>query len=355
MKNTGMLCLFFVLMLFSTATAQSPEGEGWVQVDENTWIRAEHNSSEFAEMIANGQARVAIGRTETGEEILEPIESSGTEMEGFMMSVIVREALIAESQGKLTLLLAQESSDADRAVFWNLAGVSESQADFMKKQLDEIGSQFNDRMVKIEELMHSDIANVSPEMLASLDNDVSSLYHDIFAASDQILQESLTPEQLNRVKEIVSMTPSIMESMMGELYDEELKNASFAVYETLDLTEEQSDELAKIQEEYHAEIKRIFNEAREEDFNEATFMKMAENIKNLIAVTKSKVHDRLTAEQRERIAKIPEKYAAMIAQAKNESGPEDDSWKHAWKPGDPIPEGMKAPEQPVSRFPIKRQ
>ena len=349
MKNTGMLCFFFVLALFSSAMAQPPEGEGWMEV------KIEGLSPEAAEMIAKGQLTVTVDIAETGEAIAEPSESSGTEMDGFMMSVVVREALIAESQGKLTLLLAHESSDADRAVFWNLAGVSESQADFMKKQLDEIGNQYNERMEKIMESTCMDSADVTPEMLTALDNDVSSFYHDIFAASDQILQESLTPEQLNSVKEIVSMTPSIMESMMGELYDGELKNASFAVYETLDLTEEQSDELAKIQEEYHAEIKRIFNEAREEDFNEATFMKMAENIKNLIATTKSKVNDRLTAEQKERLAKIPEKYADMIAQAENESGPEDDSWKHAWKPGDPIPEGMKAPEQPVSRFPINRQ
>ena len=62
----------------------------------------------------------------------------------------------------------------------------------------------------------------------------------------------------------------------------------------------------------------------------------------------------LKADQKERLAKIPEKYAAMIAQAKNESEPEDDSWTRAWKPGDPIPEGMKAVEQPASRFPMKK-
>ena len=351
-----MLCFFFVLMLFSFATAQPPEGEGWVQVDENTWIRAENNSSEFAEMIANGQAKVAIGRTETGEEILEPIESSGTEMEGFMMSVIVREAIIAESQGKLSLLRLHEGSDEEKAAFGNIVGISESQAVFLNNQLDELGNQYNERMEKIMESTRTDSAGVTPEMLTALDNDISSFYRDAFTEIDQIVQKSLTPEQLNRIKEAESMMPSVLEGMIGALYGKEHENMNFAVYETLDLSEEQSDELAKIQEEYNAEIKRIFDEAQEGDFNKVISAKI-EKIKKLNTATKSKMNDRLTAEQRERLAQIPEKYAAMIAKAKNESGqePEDDSWKHAWKPGDPIPEGMKAPEQPVSRFPIKRQ
>ena len=359
-KNAGMLCFFFILVLFSSAMAQPPEevpsgSEEWSEL----WLEGNDLPPEIAEQIANGQAKVAVGRTETGEEILEPIGSNGTEMERFVMSVGVREAIIAESQGKLTLLRLQEGSDEEIAAFCDPAGISESQAIFMKNQLDELGNQLNERAGEIDEFIETNnIADLSPEMLASLDNDISSIYHDLFAGMDQIAQESLTPEQFNRLREVESMMPSVLEEMLGELYGEEYENMNFAIYETLDLSEEQSDELAIIQEEFNEDIRRILAEdqavTENRDANEILLPKTLEKIKNLTAAMKSKVHDRLTVEQRERLAKIPEKYAAMIAKAKNESGqePEDDSWKHAWKPGDPIPEGMKVPEQSPRRFPI---
>ena len=356
MKNAGMLCFFFVLTLLSTATAQYlPEPSG------QTAIGRTETGEEVVEVIANAPIipnsvdQTAYGRTETGEVIaIEP-----TEIEQFAITVIVRESFIAESQGKLTLLRVQEGSDEERAAFWNAVGISESQSVFLKNQLDELGDQLNEKMEKIEEFAKmNNIADLSPEMLASFDNDISSSYQDIYADMDQIFQESLTPEQFSRAREFETMMPSVCESMLGASHGEGNENMSFAVYETLDLSEEQSDELALIQEDYNAEIKRILDEVREarfENADEAVFTTMTKKIKNLTEATKSKVHDRLTTEQRERLAQIPEKYAAMITKAANESAqePEDDSWKHAWKPGDPLPEGMKAGEQPASRFPKK--
>ena len=73
---------------------------------------------------------------------------------------------------------------------------------------------------------------------------------------------------------------------------------------------------------------------------------------------KAKIHALLTKEQTAKLEKLLADWPAKLEQiradwkaAQAKKKPEDDSWREAWKPGDPVPEGA-VPPRPRKAFPF---
>ena len=171
---------------------------------------------------------------------------------------------------------------------------------------------------------------------------------------DALIRETLTPIQLQRLQEYELINP--LELGFGWS-----PTINFDAYEVLDLSEEQREQLREIQEEEAAQSRREYAEI--EKLSSTAPDKASERLmdsKRLEArvekVREKIFHEILTPEQREYLEtlaeEIPKKLEELRAKRQAESPKKDESWKDAWKPGDPIPEEFSTPT-PERRFPIQ--
>ena len=289
----------------------------------------------------------------------------------------MQEMLRLESQGKHTALYFVEDEE-----FLPFVGISEAQRIYLRKKLDaheqfevENATNFVNSLNRWQEL--------PAEELARFEDAFFTFYEKSVNISDSIFEEALTPSQLQLVSEYHLATPGfiarVFTSIPGADTDQLAEiGVKFAAYEALGLSDEQKEALAKLQKESEEEMRPLWGDAKMflEDFFEkaknAESQEDADKLMQEILVkanelkdkataitkkTKEKLEANLTPEQMERLAQIREEVPKKLAKIKKElekkkAEAQDDSWKDAWKPGDPIPEHLQAPE-PKRRFPFK--
>ncbi len=260
--------------------------------------------------------------------------------------------------------------------FHSLVGISESQQKHLDEKLNRLNDDsFNEAQEKFERVNRW--RELSPEELVQADEEVGPFFRTQFEKSDSIFKETLTPPQLQAAREYELTLPSVVSQLVGQISNDPENvpdiTLNFDAYQALDLSDEQKEKLAELQKESDKEMQPILDDVKklmeilledqandkEPDMEKLTLKvlairdKAASNAKK----TKEKLEQNLTPEQRERLAKIREEMPQKLAKikeelAKKKAEPQrDDSWKDAWKPGDPLPEGVE-PQQPKRRFPF---
>jgi len=216
----------------------------------------------------------------------------------------------------------------------------------------------------------------SAEELIRFDDAMGSFIENAYDTVDSVVRETLTESQLQLAREYNLVMPGVLERMLAQLSDDVPSIVTnFDAYEALDLSDEQREVLTKLQKtsqeemqplwsEVHVFLEDLFEKAKNaespEDFDLSGIIAKVNGLKNKAAAlakkTKEQIEANLTPEQKERLSQIREEVPKRIAKImeeleKKKSEPQDDSWKDAWKPGDPIPEHLQAPE-PKRRFPF---
>ena len=278
----------------------------------------------------------------------------------------------AENQGKNTTFAIANNDDE----LQSFANISESQWKFLKEKLHDAGESLDEEGRGVMESLNR-WQELSEEEIAQHNDTFGTLLEKLFDTTDSIIAETLTPPQLQLIREYQLVVPGTVAEMLAETglnIPEILVN--FGAYEALDLSEEQKEALAKLQEESQKEMQPIWNDVKalaEYAYEKAQNAKSAEELDIQEIITKAKgildkaaplakktreqIEESLTPEQKERLAQIREEVPLRLAKIKEElekkkaEAAKDESWKDAWKPGDPIPEHLKAPE-PKRRFPF---
>ena len=289
---------------------------------------------------------------------------------------VVQEVLKAQSQGKLSLFSAASSTNSSEEYF-SVVGISEAQKIFMGEKFNALGEMLSEEGRNLGETYRR-WPEFSEEELTQFENTVGTFIGGAIDTFDSIFKETLTPPQLQLVREYNLAMPDIFSRVLQEISDES-DDAPIAInfdaYEALDLSEEQRETLARLQEESEAEMQPVWDDVKTllGDFIEETqkespnemamlrflgrFNQIKNKVTSLAKKTRENVEANLTPEQKERLAQIREEVPLRLAKIKEElekkkAEPQDDSWKDAWKPGDPIPEHLKSP-QPKRRFPFR--
>ncbi len=208
---------------------------------------------------------------------------------------------------------------------------------------------------------------LSPEELANLEERIRQDTRLIFTEGQTVIDEVLTPEQKQRAQELELVLESTLPWPSPNLFfDGEEAMAPFAnlnAYEALGLSDEQNEALTKLQRKSGKELSELMEEAaksmtelwqRSDDETDEKYEKerkaLGEKAKTLKAQIRAKVLALLTKEQVAKLDQLlvdlPKKLKQLEADWKTEQAkkkPEDDAWREAWKPGDPVPEGAVPP------------
>ena len=312
----------------------------------------------FLTTIAHGQ-----DQTEPAEEAKSVEFSPGPSTAIRYLQLMVQR----EQQGKL--LAFRFIADDSQGVYQAMVGISDAQKKYIEDKHDGIEEEFTSHGQEVlEKLNHWQ--EFSPEELTAAEDEFFDYYNGVFDRFDSFILETMTPVQLQKMTEYELAAPSLILGILGK---DEALSMNFAAYDALDLTDEQKGEIDKIKDEMNKDAESIFSEFRDiaaealsdptkEPAEEAQaklmekFTAIAEKAKTLVKKSQEKVREKLTNEQRETLDSIREEHAKKIAKIKEELAKKakDDSWKDAWKPGDPLPEGAASPVQ-ERRFPFRMQ
>lgn len=270
---------------------------------------------------------------------------------------------VAEQQGKTMFLKLGENE------FQHFIGLTPAQELHLGPQLDALEEKYNQTgRDYIEQL--NNWQNLSPEALGKLEDEFVAFYDQGLSEASTIVQGTLTPEQIQKAQMHALTVPSMMSQFLGEPF-----MLNFSALEALDLSEEQKEKLAKVQEEMKSETDEFFKELTdtlqtllpkngEEPSEELqkkimeTVGKLQEKGKSLAKKHQTQAEGILTKEQKEKLDTIREEMPKKLAEIREEiakkakENPEDESWKDSWKPGDPLPEGAVPPPR-KPRFPIR--
>ena len=305
-----------------------------------------------------------------GQDQTEPEEETKTEGVVFSPgpSTVIRYFqffIQREQEGKLIALRFETMEDTQ--VYQEMIGLSDAQKKFIDDKCNEIG----------EKLRSSDETNLeklnrwqelSPEELTAAEDEFFDAFSMAIDELDANVRETMTPVQLQKALEYELAAPSFF---LGSLLGDEELSMNFAAYDALELTDEQKGEIDKIKDEINKDTESIFSELKDlaaeflpdptkepSEESQAKLMEKAtairEKAKALVKKSQEKVREKLTKEQREELDSLREEHAKKIAKIKEEleKKAKDDSWKDAWKPGDPLPEGAAPPVQ-ERRFPFR--
>jgi Spy/CpxP family protein refolding chaperone len=253
----------------------------------------------------------------------------------------------ANREGKLLFGHLLEEEDEDGSLK-ELLGISEAQRLHFDTKMQAIEKRFDgDDFDKGPE-------DDSPDAFAGWEDKEIELYSQAFDEMDTVVRETLTPFQLQALREYDLVNPLDVEEIMLGV------STNFDAYEALDLSEEQREQLKEILEEEVAQSQKMFEEIEKtlsnpgENLEESGFLEKGKA--NAVKI-REKIQKILTPQQRERLDQLKEEISKKLAQIKekkaSEPPKEDDSWKDAWKPGDPIPEEFQQPTPPI-RFPRKK-
>ena len=307
----------------------------------------------------------------SGQDQTEPAEETKTKSVEFNPgpTTVIRYMqffIQREQEGKLISL---RSETMNPEIYQEMIGFSDTQKKYIGDKQDEIAEKMQSTENEIFEKLNR-WQELSPEELTATEDRFFDVLSTAIDELDASLRETMTPVQLQKALEFELAAPSFfLSSLLG---GEEL-SMNFAAYDALELTDEQKGEIGKIKDEMNKDAESIFSEVKElttvalsemeKEFSEETHVKLFEKLaaisekaKALVKKSQEKVREKLTKEQREELDSIREEHAKKIAKIKEELAKKakDDSWKDAWKPGDPLPEGAVPPVK-ERRFPIRMQ
>ena len=273
-------------------------------------------------------------------------------------------AIQKEQQGKT---LMSRLDGADSTVYLEMVGLSDTQ----RKHINDKSLEF---MLKMKAGAGEAVRQLnrwqelSPEELTAAEDQFFDSYSEAMDDFDSQIRGTMTPVQLQKTLEYELATPS---PFLSDLLKNEEHSMNFAAYDALDLTDEQKKEIDNIKGETNRETEPIFSELKNlatellsdptkepSESVQAKLMtkltELREKAKTLVKKSQEKVREKLTTEQREKLDSIREEHAKKIAKIKEEleKKAKDDSWKDAWKPGDPLPEGAVPPVK-ERRFPFR--
>ncbi len=325
--------IFIILLLCLSALAVSAEPETTVQGK------------------SDGTATVTI--TTNGPEP-KKYQISQNALQYFML-LAVEENIAAETQGMPAAMRFQKSEE-EVAVYQAALGMTAEQVTELAKKRAEHDESMNAAgMDMVDTLVRFD--DLSPEELSEFDKKFRTLLQQNSAEEQARLVETLTPAQIQRMQELELVLPSATAQMLGN-GAEMLMNIN--AYQALELSDEQKKVLEGIQKEGSKEMvdftKVFFREYLQmlkdgKEPSEEELKAKLEQGKAMKARIKAKIHALLTKEQLAKLEKIltdwPKKLESIRADWKlkqENKKPEDDSWRNAWKPGDPVPEGAVPPK-----------
>ena len=269
-------------------------------------------------------------------------------------------------------------ADADEVQAF--VGISEAQKNHLNERLKFVDETLNDKEARLLVESLNRWQELPEEEITRLDDALAVVLEKAIDMTDSIVTETLTQPQLQSMREYALVTPSVFEIQLAEILGDGPDHVTeftvnFGAYEALDLAGEQKETLAKLQKKSQEDMQPVWNDvktflesmhekAQSEDFD-FDFQEIIPKIDairdraaSLAKQTRETIKEHLTLEQRERLAEIREEVPKRLAKIKEEfekkkaEAAKDESWKDAWKPGDPIPEDLRVPE-PQRRFPFR--
>ncbi len=279
-----------------------------------------------------------------------------------LMQISIEELLRAESHGQLASVRFAEVSEEEQAPYQAALGMTAEQVTSYAQKYEEFNAQAAEVVESFDETMNR-FDELSPDEQTAFGAEVRTTMRTLFAEQQEVLTGVLTPAQIQRMQELELVLPSVVSQVMAD--DEEfIPVLNFAAYEALGLSEEQKEALARIQEESAEEMGDLLKEkmlnirirvASDDPPSEETlqaFQALSKRGRAMKARLKAKIHALLTKEQTAKLEKLLADWPAKLEQiradwkaAQAKKKPEDDSWREAWKPGDPVPEGAAEPER----------
>ncbi|MGL6194256.1 MAG: Spy/CpxP family protein refolding chaperone [Thermoguttaceae bacterium] len=317
-----------------------------------------------------------------------PLVAQDYDYEMEMTLPTIESLIIANSQGKLSFVrITNDMTIFKSGVFQNYLGLTDEQLE----KFNNVGEKANIMFESLDDITPEAYQNFSEDEKAATREQIMTTFDTAVKMSDDTYNETLTPEQIQKMRELELIIP---EDMFGDDFPFPMPN--FDAYLALDLTDEQIAELDTMRDAAEAEFKQQFGEVVD-SFRELA--KTAESIENpenpekpspeLVALIEKmseqtaeqaklnkeknvKIHSNvkgiLTPEQLEKLAKleieVKNRFESIQKklQAKNDAEKEassDDTakseeWRpdeNSWKPGDPLPENMKVEPKKGGRFP----
>lgn len=359
MRHTACFCVAVVLALFfwGPVPARSEPAFTFPEDGGTPYVTLENGTKVYG-IPESGGYRFPVSETETmyvrvevgGEmPVVEDVPPSDPPMPDAINSVMLEEILLAESRGKVVFARLLGANGLDEADYMQLTGITEEQKAIVEAKSDSFEEPLTSRFNELGK----DFDEKTPEEQAAIEEECRSLFREAVDTMHATFCETLTPEQLQRVRELELVLPSVI--FGGG--DMELDSMNSDAYEALGLSDEQRKELDAILEEMNREQKELMKEfvafvTNPEPEQGAAYL---EKWKALRTRFKARALALLTAEQQAKLEILHGDWAKKIAsiQAAEEGNdmPEDDSWKKSWKPGDPIPEGALPPRK-KSAFPF---
>jgi hypothetical protein len=179
------------------------------------------------------------------------------------------------------------------------------------------------------------------EELKALAKERNSLTGEIFEKANKTLLAELSPEQIQKLRELEWQMPS------GSAYigSEEI-TIGLGRYNALDLSEEQQKRIETLKKEFLAvapELDKLKGNERNQ--------KLIEHVK----ATRVKLKETLTDAQRAKLERLQTEKPKFLTEPAKPSGEKKrDEWvpgPDSWKPGDPLPPGVLPPPPPAGKFP----
>lgn len=240
---------------------------------------------------------------------------------------------------------------------------------------DEQYSTFSDSMLQMREnlrtvfdpILASAGAENDPVKLEALADEMSVKLTGALMQATTQLQEIVTPEQANRIRELNFQTTSRMVEMGFPL-------VNYDAYQALNLNAHQKEELEKIRKDFAEEQTAFFAEwtkmfpapgqrPTQEQLEglEKKLKDQAEEGKKLTARIQSKIVTILDKDQEKKLVALKTNIPAFVKERQKKMGmpsPKVDekayeTWQDSWKPGQPIPPEFREREKSRRRpFPM---
>lgn len=276
-------------------------------------------------------------------------------------------------------------SDEDVYTYQQAVGMTPEQIALMAKRQFEAHETTKDAAyAEMDRLTRFD--ELSPDDVLALETGFRDAVQVELEAKDAILNEVLTPEQLRLLDEIdlaegnmnlkafevlglsdeqKRQLDVIRQELMPEMKKDFLAQITAVRDFAKELLEKHGDGFGNDKEEVEKLLAKVFEKLSPEERRDLerklqTFYEEQEK-KNVtrIELAMKKMLALLTPEQKkkfdaikDRLSKKLDRIRADWQEKQKAKKPEDDSWRDAWKPGDPVPEGAVPPRPNRKPFPL---
>lgn len=280
-----------------------------------------------------------------------------------LMPVIMKIVLKTVAEGKSAgMFLAEDGDDPE---FQAVTGTTNEQFaeyyNFMMDLKSKMEPQMKQLMAAAEE--------ADDDALEDIGNQMETIFDGIYDQVAAKLEEIVTPEQLQKMRQLDLQIESPMVEAGFPLIN-------FEAYTALDLSDSQKKQLDKIREEslpeqqkYMAEMLQLMpkpgQRPKPEEMQslQEKMTKKTEDGKKLLAKIRSRILVTLDKKQQDKLERLLVERPAYVTNRFKLSQPTKpvdakkfDAWKSSWKPGDPLPEEFLQEEkrQRRGRFPSMR-